>query len=231
MATVLTPNPPVPQRYYPRHARLVRLTHWITAFCFMLLLMSGLQIFNAHPALYVGNSSDFGHPLLSLHPFPSWITLPSYQDLATGRRWHFFFAWALVVNGLVYLIWGFASSHFRRDLLPRRVELRHIGREVVEHLRLRFPRGEAARRYNVLQQPDELASSPSSSVPRHDSGVWSASQGRRRSIGVAQECIRGGQDVESHDLRRDEPAGRRVRRCRAHPRGPLIPQARRREIC
>ena len=152
MATVLTPDPPVPQRCYRRHARLVRLTHWINVFCFMFLLMSGLQIFNAHPALYVGQATDFGHPVLSIHAFPSWITLPSYQDLATGRRWHFLFAWLLVVNGLVYLAWGFASRHFGSDLLPRRVELSHIGREVVDHLRLRFPRGEAAKRYNVLQQ-------------------------------------------------------------------------------
>jgi thiosulfate reductase cytochrome b subunit len=152
VAADLTPDPPVAQRWYRRHAALVRVTHWITVFCFMFLLMSGLQIFNAHPALYVGNGSDFGHPILSLRAFPGWITLPSYQDLATARRWHFFFAWALVLNGLVYLVWGFASRHFSRDLLPRRMELGHIGREVIEHLRLRFPCGEAARRYNVLQQ-------------------------------------------------------------------------------
>ena len=28
--------------------------------------------------------------------FPGWITLPGYQDLAGGRRWHLFFAWVLV---------------------------------------------------------------------------------------------------------------------------------------
>jgi thiosulfate reductase cytochrome b subunit len=152
MAAVLTTDAPVTQRWYRRHAGLIRVTHWINAFCFMFLLMSGLQIFNAHPALYIGNSSDFGHSLLSFRAFPSWITLPSYQDLATARRWHFFFAWVLVLNGLFYLAWGFASRHFGRDLLPSRAGLSRIGREVIEHLHLRFPRGEAARRYNVLQQ-------------------------------------------------------------------------------
>ena len=34
--------------------------------CLLFLLMSGLQIFNAHPALYWGKSSDFDHPVLSL---------------------------------------------------------------------------------------------------------------------------------------------------------------------
>jgi thiosulfate reductase cytochrome b subunit len=89
---------------------------------------------------------------ISQRAFQSWVTIPSYLDLATGRRWHFFFGWLLVLNGLVYLAWGSASRHFGRDLLPSRVELGHIGRDVLEHLRLRFPRGEAAKRYNVLQQ-------------------------------------------------------------------------------
>ena len=34
--------------------------------CLLVMLMSGLQIFNAHPALYWGNGSDFDHPVLSL---------------------------------------------------------------------------------------------------------------------------------------------------------------------
>ena len=33
-----------------RHSAVVRLTHWLNALCLVLLLMSGLQIFNAPPA-------------------------------------------------------------------------------------------------------------------------------------------------------------------------------------
>ena len=44
--------------------------------------------------------------------FPAWLTLPGYQDLAGGRRWHFFFAWIMVLAGGVYMGLGFA----RRDL-------------------------------------------------------------------------------------------------------------------
>jgi len=98
----------------------------------------------------LGLSNEGGQ--ISQRAFPSWITIPSYLDLATGRRWHFFFAWLLVLDGVIYFAWGCASRHFGRDLLPTRAELGHIGREILEHLRLRFPRGEAARRYNVLQQ-------------------------------------------------------------------------------
>lgn len=86
--------------------------------------------------------------------FPAWLTLPSYQDLAAGRRWHFFFAWIFVINGLTYLGYGLLSRHFRRDLVPDRRELspRHLWREVIDHARLRFPSGEQARRYNALQK-------------------------------------------------------------------------------
>jgi thiosulfate reductase cytochrome b subunit len=172
-----------------RHAAIVRMTHWINVLCLTILLMSGLQIFNAHPALYLGEQSSFDRPVLSMtaepqgngfagittilghrlittgilgvsksegedvvRAFPSWATLPSGQDLAAGRRWHLFFAWIFALNGLVYLGYSLASGHVRRDLLPSFSSLRLLGRSLVDHIRLRFPRGDEARRYNVLQQ-------------------------------------------------------------------------------
>jgi thiosulfate reductase cytochrome b subunit len=86
--------------------------------------------------------------------FPGWLTIPSWRDLSTGRRWHFFFAWVFVLNGLLYLGASIATGHLRRDLLPRRAELsaRNIARSVWNHLLLRHPTGEAALRYNVLQK-------------------------------------------------------------------------------
>ena len=91
--------------------------------------------------------------------FPAWLTLPSYQDLAAGRRWHFFFAWAFVLNGLCYWGAGFLSGHLRRDMVPgvRELAPRHIWREVIDHARLRFPEGEQARRYNTLQKLSYIA--------------------------------------------------------------------------
>jgi Ni,Fe-hydrogenase I cytochrome b subunit len=41
-----------------RHKRITRLTHWIWAISLLLLLMSGLQIFNAHPTLYWGQCAS-----------------------------------------------------------------------------------------------------------------------------------------------------------------------------
>jgi thiosulfate reductase cytochrome b subunit len=115
--------------------------------------MSGLQIFNAHPALYWGHSSYTGEPpWFAIERFPSWATLPDGQWLAMGRRWHFFFAWVLVINGALYVAYSIFSRHLSRDLTPTRSDWRSIGRSIVDHLRLRHPTGAAARRYNVLQK-------------------------------------------------------------------------------
>lgn len=140
-----------------RHPLPVRLTHWVNALCLGVMLMSGLQILNAHPALYWGNISTFAHPWMSFGSgdapaFPAWITLPGYQDLAGGRSWHFFFAWLFILNGLGYLTYAVLSRRVGQVLAPDRDQLRHIGRSVTDHLRLRFPHGAAARRYNVLQK-------------------------------------------------------------------------------
>ncbi|NTJ64472.1 hypothetical protein G6M50_09965 [Agrobacterium rhizogenes] len=175
-----------------RHSVLTRIAHWINVLCLSLLLMSGLQIFNAHPSLYWGQyGADADPSWLSIgtvqdgdrtrgflrigslsvattgvlgvsrvgddvteRGFPSWATIPSYQDLATGRRWHLFFAWLFVINGSIYMLYGFLGGHFRRDLAPGSGELlpSHIKQEIADHARLRFPKGETARRYNVLQK-------------------------------------------------------------------------------
>jgi thiosulfate reductase cytochrome b subunit len=177
-----------------RHTAVVRVSHWVNVLVIALLLMSGLQIFNAHPQLHwglagdeydpswlrasatVGASGLRGHLMiggLDLHTtgflgasplrlggplhvrgFPAWATLPSWQDLATGRRWHFFLAWIFVINGLAYLAWGLFSGHLRRDLAPSRGEIApaSLVASIVDHIRLRHPTGEAAKRYNVLQK-------------------------------------------------------------------------------
>jgi len=86
--------------------------------------------------------------------FPSWLTLPSNAALALARDWHFLLAWLFVLNGAIYLGFGLVSGHVRRNLLPNADQLRarHVLSEIWNHLRLRYPRGEADRRYNVLQK-------------------------------------------------------------------------------
>ena len=53
-------------RVIHRHRLPVRIMHWINAICLLVLLGSGLQIFNAHPALYWGQKSTFDKPWLAM---------------------------------------------------------------------------------------------------------------------------------------------------------------------
>src|SRR5262249_38404565 len=89
--------------------------------------------------------------------FPDWATLGS--GLGEARDWHFMAAWMFVANGAIYLLYGLFSGHFRRDLALTAGELRahHILRDILDHLRLRHARGEAAKRYNILQKFTYLA--------------------------------------------------------------------------
>ena len=80
------------------------------------------------------------------------MTIPDNPWLSMARAWHFFFAWVLLINGLVYVGYGAASRHLARDLAPDRNDWRSIGRSIRDHLLFRHPKGEAAKRYNVLQK-------------------------------------------------------------------------------
>jgi thiosulfate reductase cytochrome b subunit len=90
--------------------------------------------------------------LMTSRAIPHWLTLPRELDLGAGRRWHFFFAWLFVLNGALYLATGLISRRLRRELVPSRADLAHLPKAISDHARLKFPRGEAARRYNVLQK-------------------------------------------------------------------------------
>ena len=80
----------------------VRTMHWINAVAIILMIMSGWQIYNASP--------------LFSFTFSRSITLGGW--LAGALLWHFAAMWLLMVNGLVYLITGFATGRFKRKLLP-----------------------------------------------------------------------------------------------------------------
>jgi thiosulfate reductase cytochrome b subunit len=181
----MVPFLPVIERVY-RHRLPVRISHWLNVPFLIILIMSGLQIFNAHPALYWSDRSDRDQSVLSIRPvqsesgevkgittilghqfdttgvlgysdgmrraFPAWATIPSAKWLAMGRQWHLFFAWLFVFNGLIFTAYAFASRHATRDLTPTGKDLRSISKSVKDHLILRHPTGEEAKRYNVLQK-------------------------------------------------------------------------------
>jgi thiosulfate reductase cytochrome b subunit len=187
-------SPPVATEVVYRHRLPVRLWHWVNALCVLVLLLSGLQIFNWHPALYLGDDGHEGLPtLLSVrisnpwtpHPtsvlqigrfeldttgvlglphdtewgvrsftIPLRMVFPPSTELGLARGWHFLMAWVLVINAVIYVLYGFASGHFFRNFLPTREQLRPkpVVGELWNHLRLHRHRGQEARRYNLLQK-------------------------------------------------------------------------------
>lgn len=173
-----------------RHRLSTRLWHWTNVVTFVIMLMSGLMIFNAHPRLYwgkyganpdyawlqigatqaetgylrIGNLTAGTTGILGRwtdsngqtrnRAFPSWATLPQSYDLAEARRWHLTFAWVFALGIAAYLARSLYNRHLQRDILPTADELRpaHILHDIGQHARLKFPTGEAARHYNVLQK-------------------------------------------------------------------------------
>jgi len=171
-----------------RQSIWTRLTHWSWAIVLFFLLLSGLQIWNAHPALYLGQQSgfEFDNAILSIGAertdsgvrgyttifgqkfdttgvlgvseragrpnyvgFPSWATIPSSRDLATGRVVHFFFAWIFAAVLAVWLVASLLNSHLWRDIILKPRDLRDLPRDVWDHLRFRFKH---RRRYSPLQK-------------------------------------------------------------------------------
>lgn len=172
-----------------RQSIWTRLTHWVWVVCLFFLLLTGLQIFNAHPRLYIGQESGFEYDnsVLSIgavrradgsiggvttvlgnqfdttgvlgwsgpegqerqRAFPDWMTIPSYQDLATGRVVHFFFGWILVGTMLIWFLASLINGHLRRDIVPGGADIKDLSRDVADHARLRFRHG---RSYGVLQK-------------------------------------------------------------------------------
>lgn len=74
-ATLASP-PEMTVRVVLRHRWPLRWMHWINLLCMLALVGSGLQIFNAHPALYWGQASTFDRPLLAMRG----------ERLADGRQ-------------------------------------------------------------------------------------------------------------------------------------------------
>jgi thiosulfate reductase cytochrome b subunit len=145
-----------------RHRLPTRIWHWINATTGIVMLMSGLMILNAHPRLYWGAyGANFDHAWLAFHgrPFTGWATIPSTYNLAAARRWHLAFAWVLVTGLVIFLAVSLWNRHVQRDLAPKDGQLKpgHVWDDIKAHARLRFPTGDAALHYNILQKISYVA--------------------------------------------------------------------------
>ena len=103
------------------HSLVVRVTHWINVVAIVLMILSGWRIYNASPLIGF--------------KFPKDITLGGW--LGGALQWHFAIMWLLAINGLVYLLYGIFSGHFRLDFLP--VTARAVLRDIKAALRGELP--------------------------------------------------------------------------------------------
>ncbi len=145
----------------PRHAAVVRVTHWLTALCFFALLVSGIEVLISHPRFYWGETGNVLMPPLFSLPIPaSRSSVPTGYDFVLpdqngwSRYLHFQAAWASVFTGLIYVAWGLFSGHFRKQLLPAGADLnwRTVSKVLAKNLRFARPAEAEARSYNVVQR-------------------------------------------------------------------------------
>src|SRR5436305_7327594 len=143
----------------PRHSALVRFTHWITTICFFALLLTGIEIVISHPRFYWGETGTNLTTALFQLPIPSsrrlvptgyGYVLPDQNGWS--RALHFEAAWIAVLTGLLYVISGLLTRHFR-NLVPSRADLswRPLLNSFLKPLRLERPSAAEAFSYNGLQ--------------------------------------------------------------------------------
>jgi thiosulfate reductase cytochrome b subunit len=131
-------------------------------FSFLALLLTGIEILISHPRFYWGEVGSSQTPPLFKIPIPSSrATVPTGYGYVLpdqngwSRYLHFQAAWALVLTGLIYLIGGLWTRHFRKDLFPasRDMTWSTLRGVIANHLRLTPPANEIeSRSYNVLQR-------------------------------------------------------------------------------
>lgn len=98
-----------------KHPIAVRLSHWGMALAMIIMIGSGWRIYDSEPIF------EFVH-------FPYWMTLGGdvFTNLARNNDpgvaaallWHFAGMWLLATAWLVFMLWGIATGHFRKDFLP-----------------------------------------------------------------------------------------------------------------
>ncbi|WP_345270193.1 cytochrome b/b6 domain-containing protein [Nibrella viscosa] len=159
------------------HATWVKILHWVVTGSFLALAFSGVVILMCHPRLYwgeVGNDLTpalFELPISRNYQHGGWTTsMPFFRQAGSpvsadrtydifnqngwGRSLHFLSAWFLVVAGLVYLLMGIYTGHFRKHLWPQSGELTGAAfwRDVVSHVRMKVPAATHGPQYGLLQK-------------------------------------------------------------------------------
>ena len=168
---------PISSTGVERHARWVRISHWVLTLSLLTLAFTGFVILMAHPRLYWGEAGNDLTPALLELPIsrnykhggwekptpivsgsPELISADRTYDIFNqngwGRSLHFLAAWWLVLPGAVYLLIGVGRGHFRAHIWPRVGELAPalVWRDVLDHMRFRIPMASGGPQYGLLQK-------------------------------------------------------------------------------
>lgn len=100
----------------PKQALLAKAFHWVNIVSLLLMITSGLQIYNANPVF--GGRAGW--------QFPDFLLLGGW--LAGGRHWHFAMMWVFSINLLLYgLFIGLSRRWKRRFVSSSDVEVLQTG--------------------------------------------------------------------------------------------------------
>lgn len=131
-----TPDMPAapPQAGRRLHPLPIRVMHWINAIVMLVMITSGWGIYDDDVIIRGFHFSPFWR----LGDWAAW-----------SLNWHFAGMWFLGINGLIYLIYGFASGRLREKLLPIRPS--DVVRTVIDTLHFKIAH-EDITVYNAVQK-------------------------------------------------------------------------------
>jgi len=159
------------------HRSWIRISHWIVAFAFTTLAVSGFLILMVHPRLYWGEAgNDLMPALIELpisgnyqpdklertttfteiagKPVSAYRKFAQFNQNGWARSLHFLAGWFLVVTGILYLLTGLLSGHLRRNLLPGVRELApgRLGQEIRKYMHFDFGGSGGGPPYGLVQK-------------------------------------------------------------------------------
>jgi thiosulfate reductase cytochrome b subunit len=117
------------------HPVIIRITHWINALALLLMITSGIRIYNASPFL-----NDYKIPPLF-----------QFGGLAGARQWHFFAMWVFFINGFVWFFYNLFTRHGRETTMFRARDIGGVSPMILYYLRIRKVHP-PTKKYNSLQK-------------------------------------------------------------------------------
>jgi thiosulfate reductase cytochrome b subunit len=128
------------------HPLPVWIMHWVNAAAIIIMITSGLKIYNDSPII---PGLTFGN-LITIGGDPDVAFRLHHNFGQSGAlQWHFLGMWIVLINGLAYLVYGIASGRLRRMLFP--IRPREVIGTIRETLRFHLSHDDITA-YNAVQK-------------------------------------------------------------------------------